>query len=119
MRKTNGFAAIAAVALFAVGLTGCDRTPKQEVSGTPLPSATVQPTAQPTAAPTKTPKPTPIPPPSPVPAPDYGLMPEYDYVILFTQEDWEVLSPDFLTEEQEILYKQAYKFYGIYDYVPY
>lgn len=28
MRKTNGFAAIAAVTLFAVGLTGCDRTPK-------------------------------------------------------------------------------------------
>lgn len=43
-------------------------------------------------------------------------MPEYDYVIPFTQEDWEVPSPDFLTEEQEILYKQAYKFYGIYDY---
>lgn len=113
MRKTNGFAAIAAVTLFAVGLTGCDRTPKQEVS------ATVQSTAQPTAAPTKTPRPTPIPPPSPVPAPDYGPMPEYDYVIPFTQEDWEVPSPGFLTEEQEILYKQAYKFYGIYDYVPY
>ena len=116
MHKTFEFVTIAAATLFTVGLAGCNSTPEQEVAVTPVPSATVEPSAQPTATPIQIPQPTLVPEPSPAPTPDYGPMPDYDYVIPFTQEDWEVPAPDFLTEEQVILYKQAYKFYGIYAY---
>lgn len=103
---------VLAVAL-AAGLTACalpaaESTPTPTAVPTPTPTAETTPTPTPTPTPSPTPRPTPRPTPTPTPTPgplDISQEPPLDEFSL------SVPVPDFLTEEQQLLYRKAHFLY--------